>query len=331
MKQTTQAPCSSHALHLVGFGSQGAAWAECFRQSGWPLQVYVRAEGQSFKKAKEQGFDPQPIDRLPHSLLHAQKDLSTTHWIPMLCPDPLIAPIYREFIASCPGKVRLILAHGYAVYSGELQMHSPLHRTVLLAPKAIGPKLLQNFKSTYPNPHRLIAAFSATEEDHDELLRIARALGFARESLLAATFDEETMGDLMSEQGLLCGGVFNLLEWTMEAMMKAGIPEGLVREECLTELELIAGMIRDRGPSRTFQCISQVAQAGTIAMAGQLEESGFKQNFLAQMEEVTSRKFVRYFQSGLWNEKARQLVSRLAAFEERLEKPGASSPDERKS
>src|SRR5262249_29103410 len=151
------------------------------------------------------------------------------HWVAMLCPDPLIGSLYREFMAQSSAEIRLILAHGYAIYSNDLIFHQSRHKAVLLTPKAIGPKLHQNFQNTYPHPHSLIAAFHAPEEDQATLIEIARGLGFAKRSLVSATFEEETMGDLMSEQGLLCGGVFNLLEWTLESMQKAGIPEALIR------------------------------------------------------------------------------------------------------
>lgn len=313
-------------IHLVGFGSQGSAWAKCLRQSGWQVEVYLPIQSPSFQKAIEAGFNPHPIEHL-YTL---KSDLSETHWIAMLCPDPLIAPLYRDFIANFSGNVRLILAHGYAIYSGDLKMRTPLHRPLLLAPKAIGPKLLENYKSTFPHPHSLVAAFFAPalgfDEDQEGLTRIARGLGFSPESLVTASFDEEAIGDLMSEQGLLCGGIFKLLEWTLEAMTAAGIPERLIREECLSELELIAGLIRERGPSQTFRSISQVAQGGTIAMANRFENSGFKEAFLAQMEEIKNRKFAQSFQSGAWKEKSLDFANRLATLEKRLlEKNGSSS------
>jgi ketol-acid reductoisomerase len=243
----------------------------------------------------------------------------------MLCPDPMVSAIYGDLISTSAAQVNLVLAHGYAVYSGELRLSGPHHQALLLAPNAIGPKLLQNFRESFPNSHRLIAAFSASSAVHEDLVEIAVGLGFSRSSLVQATFDEETMGDLMSEQGLLCGGVFNLLEWTMEAMANAGIPDALIREECLTELELIASMIRERGPAKTFQAISQVAQCGTIAMKTRLEDSGFKESFMAQMKSVQTREFPKYFRSKDWNQGFHQLAERLSSWEKKLNKGETNS------
>jgi len=312
-------------IHLVGFGSQGSAWAECLRKSDWQVHVYLSRKGKSFDRATELGFSPFLLDELPLQIV----DKTVSHWIAMLCPDMAIPGIYGDFIASSPAPVRLILAHGYVIYSGDLKLTQPLHQAALLAPKAIGPKLLQNFQSSFPHPHSLVAAFSAPPGEAEVLTQIARGIGFDSKSLVPATFDEETIGDLISEQGLLCGGALNLLEWTMEAMAKAGIPDALIREECLTELELIAGMIRERGPARTFQTISQAAQCGTIAMANRLEAAKLKEGFMAQMETIQNREFAKFFQSQGWRSQAKEFVDRLTKWEERLKK--TESPEETSS
>ncbi len=304
-----------NTIHIVGFGSQGSAWAECFRSSGWNAQIYLAREGKSFQKAQSLGFNPQSMQELLRSI---ESPNHAPHWIALLCPDSEVAPIYREWIASSPAEVRLILAHGYAVYARELQMQKPQHQITLLAPKAIGPKLLQNFKDFFPQPHTLVAGFSAAPESTSGLLKIAQGLGFAANRLVSTTLEKEAVGDLISEQGLLCGGIFNLLEWTLEAMAKADVPEALIREECLSELELIAGLIRERGPAQAFQAISQAAQAGTIAMRMQLEASGFKEKFQAQMRSVENREFVEFFRSPHWKTDAQRLTQNLSEWEKKL-------------
>jgi ketol-acid reductoisomerase len=308
---------SKNTIHLVGYGSQGSAWAQCLKTSGWQVHVYVSRHGNSYQNAIEHGFQPALIQELPAQL----SDKTQTHWVAMLCPDTSIPAIYGDFIASSPSNVRLILAHGYAIYSDELKFKNPDHRAILLAPKAIGPKLLQNFQNSFPHPHQLVAAFSALPDDSEMLLQIAQGLGFDQRRLVLASFDQETMGDLISEQGLLCGGVFNLLAWTMEAMAQAGIPDALIREECLTELELIAGVIRERGPAQAFQSISQAAQCGTIEIAKRLDESHFKEHFTRQVKRIVERKFPADFRSQNWREPALNLTRELAHWEQRFKTP----------
>lgn len=313
---------SENTIHIVGFGSQGSAWAQCLRASGWNVQVYLthlggspnRPPSKSYEAAEKLGFKPHPLKDLPLHLSPGEKP----HWVAMLCPDGVIAPVYRDFLQSSPADIRLILAHGYVVYANELNLAGPHHRVTLLAPKAIGPKLLENFQNSFPAPHRLAAAFWAAPADQEALSQIARALGFAQDSLINASFEQEAIGDLISEQGLLCGGVFNLLELTMNTMQKAGIPEALIREECITELELIAGLIRERGVCQSFKAISQAAQCGTASMAEKLDAAGIQEIFETQATFVQNREFVGYFRSQKWQDRIHQFTERLSRWEERF-------------
>jgi ketol-acid reductoisomerase len=306
---------TQNTIHVVGYGSQGSAWAQCLKAAGWNVLVYLASSTSgSYQKAKSENFETRLLDELPKQILQTDR----THWIAMLCPDSSIVPIYQQWIATSPAKVRLILAHGYAIYSGELQFDKPFHQATLLAPKAIGPKLLENFHAHFPGHHSLVAAFNSPADSQSELIQIAQGLGFDPKNLVPATFDQETIGDLISEQGLLCGGVFNLLNWTMEAMTRAGVPDALIQEECLTELELIAGMVRSRGPGKTFQAISQNAQAGTIAMGKILEKAGVKEKLLEQAEQIENRSFVKYFQSGDWIPLAEELKNKLNSWDQRF-------------
>jgi ketol-acid reductoisomerase len=217
-------------------------------------------------------------------------------------------------------QVRLILAHGYAVYSGELKCRAPEHKAVLLAPKAIGPKLLQYFHDHFPNPHSLVAAYSVSENESESFRQITQGLGFAPHALVKATFEQETVGDLISEQGLLCGGIFNLMDWTMEAMTQAGVPEALIQEECLTELELIVSMIRERGVGSTFKSISQAAQCGTIAVRQELENLGYPKAFQELAKAVENKEFAKRYQSADWKNSAQELTEKLSVWENKLQR-----------
>lgn len=305
-------------IHIIGFGSQASAWGQCLKASGYEVDVYLRAlSGPSFERASLAGFRPRLVGELTAAL---SAPVEGSHLVAMLCPDDVIAPLYREYIAHAAAPVTLVLAHGYAVYSGELSKMAPTHQAALLAPKAIGPKLLANFQASAPQPHSLVAAFCAREERREQVAGVGHALGFAPENLVSATFAEETVGDLISEQGLLCGGVFSLLEWTMENMARAGVPDRLIREECLTELELVAGLLRERGPADTFKAISQAAQCGTLLMRQRFEAAGVREALEAQAADVTSGKFAAEMRAGEWKPQAQALTERLKAWQERFKK-----------
>lgn len=303
-------------IHLIGFGSQGTAWAECLRDSGWQVEVYLgRAEGPSHERATQLGFKPRLTRELPATLSKASHS-----YVAMMCPDHLIGALYREFLAPVKTPVTLVLATGYAAYAGDLSRLVPGHAIAMIGPKAIGPKLRENFKKTAPGTHELVAAFHAPLGHEAGLIELARGLGFARENLVDATFAQEAIGDLISEQALLCGGIFTLLEWTMENMAMAGIPARLIREECLTELELIASMIREKGPASTLRKISQTAQCGTVAMRRRLEHTGLREALFAQAEDVKNGTFAEFMRAGAWREDAEEIAAKLEKWQRRLMK-----------
>lgn len=303
---------SKNTLFVIGFGSQAQAWAQCLRASNWSIEIYLsRPEGKSAVRARELGFECiQPLSELA--------TLPSDALVAFLCPDTEIGPVYREHLAALDHPLTLLLAHGYAVYAKELTPARPSHELALFAPKSIGPKIWSLYQEANGDFHRLVAGFAASSERTPQVVSMGRAMGFARERMVTATFEQEAIGDLLSEQGLLCGGVFTLLEWTLEAMKKAGVPEGLMREECLTELELVAGLLRERGPASTYKAISQAAQAGTVAMQEALNSSNARTHFDAQLAEVLDRRFAKYFSDGAWKPKAQALTERLERWQTEL-------------
>jgi ketol-acid reductoisomerase len=315
------APRSSteNTLHLIGFGSQAQAWAQCLRASLWSTPIYLsRPEGKSALRARELGFDS------VHGL-SALAELPDGALVAFLCPDTEIGGIYRSHLSSLDRELTCVLAHGYAVYAGELKPARAKHELALFAPKAIGPKVWALYQAVGDGPHgargrfhRLVAGFAASDERAPRVLSMAQAMGFSPERLVRATFEQEAVGDMLSEQGLLCGGVFTLLEWTLEAMREAGVPDGLIREECLTELELIAGLLRERGPATTFKTISHAAQAGTIAMREALLKSDARTHFDAQLRQVLDGRFADYFKRGDWRAEGDAFERKLASFQDQL-------------
>lgn len=301
-------------VYLVGFGSQGSAWGECLVSSGHEVVVALdRREGRSFEKARALGLAPILTAEISAAL--ESEGPAETALVALLTPDAIIAPLYRDFLAPVRRPLALVLAHGYSVYARELVKLAPGHEAVLLAPKAIGPKITEAFRAAPDRRHALKAAFHAPAALEPAVRALAAGLGFRDENLIAATFDEEAVGDLISEQALLTGGVFNLLDWTFQAMKRAGVPDALIREECLTELELIAGLVRSHGPAETLGRISQAARCGTILMRRRLEAAGVPEAIARQAESVVRREFPAELRKPEWEEDARQLEARLASLE----------------
>ena len=281
-------------IHLIGFGGQGKAWAPSLQEAGVQVMVYLPDHSHSVAIAEGAGIKTRPI----HLLTEFLKKNDT---VVFACPDRKIGEVYQKYISACSEKLHLILIHGFAMWSGDL-IPNRNHSGCLLAPKAIGPELreaIQNSQKT-KTPHSLKAAVCVSAGDGEvdfprqNVMTIAtQSLAFDSQSLIEASFDQETVGDLISEQLLLCGGVFSLLEWTMKEMRDAQIPEALIHEECITELELIARVLRKKGLPGTLQAISDSAKAGAVMMRKRFIEHKLPELLHLQANEVLDKTFLK--------------------------------------
>jgi ketol-acid reductoisomerase len=297
---------------VVGFGSQGQAWVRLLRASGVDVKVFLSRKGLSFEKAQKEKIPVFSLETIGEHLRGQGPTL-----IACLCPDSETGPIYEKYLRPLSEEsILLVLAHGFAVYSGSLDREKMelRHEVSLLAPKAIGPKLEE--KGLASKTHSLVAGVCVPRSlDHLKMFNeLSTRLGFAKENLVPATFDQETIGDLISEQGLLCGPVFSFLVWTVQAMRKAQIPERLIYEECFTELELIASLLKDKQGLETFLKISKAAQIGTVKVNQALVEAGMEQRFAQIADEVVSKKFASEFLEGKYNESHSKFVESLRSI-----------------
>ena len=306
------------ALTIVGFGSQAQAWARCYQQQGRNCRIALREASPRRAEAQAQNLEVVDLADLISILGPIQKP----HQVALLCADTAIGEVYRKYLAKVEAPLLIILAHGYAIHAGHLKMSRPNHLAVLFAPKSIGPKITQNFLAAYPRTHALAAAILPQNTQPSEVQEFYRefppTLGFRAERLIEASFTQETTGDLISEQGLLCGGLFNLLVYTVGAMQQRGVPDALIREECITELELIVALIQDRGIAQAFGAISQAAQYGTLLTGALLQRVGFPEGFGAQVEEIFSGRFSEGLESASWQRESAHFRTQLEVLERQL-------------
>jgi len=319
---------------VIGYGSQGRAWSQCLTdyveksssrsESHYEnVRVYLARKGPSWQKAVEDGLEPALLDELPRNLsqdIPSHHSLDEPPLVVLLCPDDRIPSVYGDFLSQVKTPLTLVLGHGYVLYEGTTPPLSPGHEWALLAPKAIGPQLRRHFQESMESDtfHSLKMGFFASETRRTSVLKLAESLRFKQESLVPVRPELEAVGDLISEQGLLCGTLLTFMEWTLEAMESAGVPPQLIREECFTELELVAGLVRDQGPAKTLEAISTAARAGAVSMKRKLESKGAKTAFQLQVQETLSKDFAHFLSERKWEPEAQEWVKRFQKWEEKL-------------
>lgn len=274
----------------VGYGGQGKAWYPSFIEAGLHPKLVLNSNGPSHKLAADQGYAPITPEELTNQLV----DGST---IILLLPDRKISEFYKKYIQPSSAKVDLVMATGYAIYSKELTP-APQHQVHMFAPKAIGPKLREEILNAVEHEsqkktHKLKAAVSPSVKTNSNMALVQKALKFHTDCLVEVSFEQEAVGDLISEQLLLCGGLFKLFETTTQEMRKVGIPDSLIQEECGTELVLIATMLRDHGLEKTREAISDTAKQGAKLMMKELVAGGIDSVLSKRVEKIINKEFVK--------------------------------------
>lgn len=73
---------------VLGYGSQGRAQALCLRDSGIDIIIGVRKDGESWKKAKEDGF----------RVCEFADAVKNANVVMMLLPDEVQPDVYNKFV-----------------------------------------------------------------------------------------------------------------------------------------------------------------------------------------------------------------------------------------
>lgn len=239
-------------LVLIGFGSQGKAWASNLRDSGRTIEVFLRSPNSLKDHLKARGF------ALAHDLSHYPALL-------LLIPDDQHLGFLKTHSHSIPSGTSIIYAHGASMMENDFAQIYPQFNHLLLAPKAIASEV----RFQYENKGKLGAVYSvqSTIENIDidlevELLALAQDLGITA-GPFRTSFKDEACADLFSEQSLLCGLIPHAAKISFEMLLKRGISPELAYMECWLEVKLIADAMVKKGPAELFNLISPHALKGS--------------------------------------------------------------------
>jgi len=180
-------------IAILGYGSQGRAQALNLRDSGHNV-VVGNLKDEYAEQAREDGF---VVNDFHLSVVDA--DI-----IFLLLPDHTHKYVYENSIKSYVKKgSMLIIAHGYSVNFGDLNVTGNNHDLCLLAPRMPGAPIREQYLLGHGSP-----AFFSVEVDYsgkalNKLLKLSDDIGFTKAGIIETTITEETEIDLFIEQYFL--------------------------------------------------------------------------------------------------------------------------------
>jgi ketol-acid reductoisomerase len=240
-------------ITVVGYGSQGRAFALNLRDSGCNVQVALRENSASRQQVLS--------ERLP---LRSMAAVDKSDVVIFAIPDHEQPDFYRRHFPSEDRSNRmLVFLHGLNIHFGNI-VPNPAYDVVLLAPHGPGKDLRDLYVQGSGMSCFLAVAQDASSRALKIGLSLTAAIGADKAGIYETTFEHETLGDLFGEQTLLVGGLAGLTTAVFQTMIENGIPPENAYLETVHQLRMLASMIEEYGPAGMIEHVSNTAAYGSL-------------------------------------------------------------------
>ncbi|KYH39904.1 MAG: ketol-acid reductoisomerase [Candidatus Bathyarchaeota archaeon B26-2] len=277
----TLSTLEGRTIAVIGYGSQGSAQAQNMRDSGLRVIVGLRPGGNSWQRAKKDGFEVYPIS----------KAAEMGDVILLLIPDMVQPMVYKEAVEPNldDGKT-LDFAHGFNVHFKQITPPENVD-VIMVAPKGPGLRVRETYLEGFGVPALIAVHQDYTGKAKETALSIAKALGCTRAGVLETTFKDETESDLIGEQTVLVGGLMELIKCGFDVLVEAGYPPELAYFEACNEAKLIMDLIYKSGLIGMLRAVSDTAKYGGLTVGPRVIDERVKENMRKVVKEVQSGKF----------------------------------------
>ncbi|MFW6110624.1 MAG: ketol-acid reductoisomerase [Thermoproteota archaeon] len=274
-------PLKDKTVAVIGYGSQGRAQAKNMKDSGVHVVLGLRPNGDSWKKAENEGFEVYPISE-------ASKKGDIIH---LLIPDLVQPEVYKEEIAPYLNEEKtLCFSHGYNIHFEQIVPPSQVD-VMMVAPKSPGDRVRETYLEGFGTPALIAVYQDPSGQAKDKALAMAKAVGCTRAGVLETTFKEETESDLIGEQTVLVGGLMELIKKGFEVLVEAGYQPELAYFEACNEAKLIMDLIYRGGITGMLNVVSDTAKYGGLTVGPQVIDDHVKENMRRVVEQVQSGQF----------------------------------------
>jgi ketol-acid reductoisomerase len=282
-KDADLAELRDQVVAVIGYGSQGRAQALNMLDSGLRVIVGLRPDGSSWKKAIDDGFEPQPI----------QQAVSKATIVHILIPDLEQPRVYREeILPNLKGGKTLGFSHGYNIHFKQIVPPKNVD-VIMVAPKSPGFRMRELYQQGFGVPALLAVYQDFSKRAKQRALAMSRALGSTRAGVIETTFKDETESDLFGEQAVLVGGLIELIKNGFEVLVEAGYPPELAYFEACNEMKLIMDLVYQAGFSGMLRRVSDTAKYGGLTEGSRVIDAHVRKNMEALLENVRNGTFAK--------------------------------------
>jgi len=276
-------PIRSKTIAILGYGSQGRAWALNLRDSGLKVIVGLERQGESWKKALADGFNP----------LYTKEVVAEADIIVFLVPDMVQRSLWLNSVKPYMKQgADMVFAHGFNIHYKVIEP-PPNSDVYMIAPKAPGPMVRRTFLAGGGVPALVAVYQNFSGEALKKALAISKGLGCSRAGVIETTFKEETETDLFGEQVILVGGVMELIKTSFDTLVEEGYQPEVAYFEVLNELKLIVDLIYEGGLVGMLRAVSDTAKYGGLTVGKYIIDKNIKDKMKIVLERIRNGEFAR--------------------------------------
>ncbi len=277
-------------ITVVGYGSQGRAFALNLRDCGMDVRVALRDSSPSLAEAKADGIEVSSLAQA------ADADI-----IILAIPDHEHTLFYDDCLKEKSSHKQIIVfLSGANVYYDNIDFDSR-HDVILIAPHGPGSDLREKYLSGAGLSCFLAITPNASEKAKEIGLAIADAIGCSQAGIYETTFRDEAIGDLFGEQALLVGGLAGMTMAVFDKLVDRGLKPEHAYLETVAQLKLLASMIEKYGPAGMMARVSKTALSGSLMAMLLLFNEDFDQRLDKIYEFVASGEFNKFLQNEACN------------------------------
>uniref|UniRef100_A0A7C2VDY6 Ketol-acid reductoisomerase (NADP(+)) n=1 Tax=Ignisphaera aggregans TaxID=334771 RepID=A0A7C2VDY6_9CREN len=270
-------------IAIIGYGSQGRAWALNLRDSGLNVVVGLEYQGKSWCLAEQDGFKP----------MFVKDAVSLADAIVFLVPDMVQPDLWRKSIEPYMKKgADMVFAHGFNIHY-KLIVPPPTSDVYMVAPKAPGPIVRRTFENGSGVPALVAVYQDVSGKALQKALAIAKGIGTTRIGVIETTFQEETETDLFGEQVILVGGIMELIKASFQTLVEAGYQPEVAYFETVNELKLIVDLIYEGGLVGMLKAVSDTAKYGGITVGKLIIDQNVKNTMKKVLERIRDGSFAK--------------------------------------
>lgn len=276
-------PIEYKTVAVLGYGSQGRAWALNLRDSKLNVIVGLERQGESWRRAVEDGFNP----------LYTREAVAKADIVVFLVPDMVQKSLWLNSVKPYMRRgTDMVFAHGFNIHYRVIEP-PPDSDVYMVAPKAPGPMVRRAFLAGGGVPALVAVYQNASGSALQKALAIAKGIGCSRAGIIETTFKEETETDLFGEQVILVGGITELIKSSFETLIEEGYQPEVAYFEVVNELKLIVDLIYEGGLLGMLKAVSDTAKYGGMTVGRYVIGEDVKSRMRKVLDRIRSGEFAR--------------------------------------